>query len=156
MRPSHSKPISGFCARFGGPSLRTSFKISGGAPLDIVHRDVSPSEHPDYRARRVKLLDFGIAKVQGSIAETQHGIIKGKARMRSPEQCMGNQGRRTARSVFRGRDDVEALAGKRRPPQRDRACVHSRRRSAVEIDIAETLLGVPLPARANRSPRAGA
>jgi len=114
----------------------------GGAPLDIVHRDVSPSNILLTVRGEVKLLDFGIAKVQGSIAETQHGIIKGKLGYASPEQCLGTKadGRADVYSV--GVMLWEALAGKRRPLNETAlATAHA----TVETDIAETLPGVPLP-----------
>jgi serine/threonine protein kinase len=113
----------------------------GGEPLNIVHRDVSPSNIQLTVRGEVKLLDFGIAKVQGAIAETQHGIIKGKLGYASPEQCLGTKadGRADVYSV--GVMLWEALAGKRRPLNETAlATAHA----TAETDIAETLPGVPL------------
>jgi serine/threonine protein kinase len=60
-----------------------------GAPLGIVHRDVSPSNIMIGYDGAVKLLDFGIAKAAARSVETQAGIIKGKFAYMAPEQCRG-------------------------------------------------------------------
>lgn len=62
-----------------------------GAPLGIVHRDVSPSNIMIGYDGAVKLLDFGIAKASARSVETQSGIIKGKFAYMSPEQCRGRE-----------------------------------------------------------------
>ena len=58
-----------------------------GAPLEIVHRDVSPSNVFVTYDGGVKLIDFGIAKATSLPSETQLGAIKGKPGYMSPEQC---------------------------------------------------------------------
>ena len=60
-----------------------------GASLELVHRDVSPSNLFVTTAGVVKVLDFGIAKVRGASAETEVGMIKGKAQYMAPEQVAG-------------------------------------------------------------------
>ncbi|MCG3172781.1 MAG: Serine/threonine-protein kinase PknD [Myxococcota bacterium] len=60
-----------------------------GNPLNIVHRDVSPENVQVSFDGHVKMLDFGIAKAQGSLSETKAGEIKGKLSYLSPEQCKG-------------------------------------------------------------------
>ena len=60
-----------------------------GAPLGIVHRDVSPSNLMIGYDGSVKLLDFGIAKATARSVQTQSGIIKGKFAYMAPEQCRG-------------------------------------------------------------------
>ena len=49
-----------------------------GAPLNVVHRDVSPQNIFLTYDGQVKLLDFGIAKAVDSEHLTQVGLIKGK------------------------------------------------------------------------------
>ena len=60
-----------------------------GEPLDIVHRDVSPSNIIVTYQSGVKLIDFGIAKAASAKHITEVGVVKGKASYMSPEQCRG-------------------------------------------------------------------
>jgi serine/threonine protein kinase len=61
----------------------------GGKPLDIVHRDVSPSNVLVTFDGGVKLVDFGIAKAAARRTQTTTGTVKGKHGYMSPEQCRG-------------------------------------------------------------------
>jgi serine/threonine protein kinase len=132
------------CEILAGLHYAHELQDFGGAPLNIVHRDVSPSNILITVRGEVKLLDFGIAKVQGSIVETQHGIIKGKLGYASPEQCSGTKadGRADVYSV--GVMLWEALAEKRRPLNETALASTLAGVQAAELDIAETLPGVPL------------
>ncbi|HEV7556636.1 MAG TPA: serine/threonine-protein kinase, partial [Kofleriaceae bacterium] len=60
---------------------------SDGSALEIVHRDVSPSNVIVTYDGGVKLIDFGIAKATSLPRETRLGLVKGKPGYMSPEQC---------------------------------------------------------------------
>ncbi|WP_394826970.1 serine/threonine-protein kinase [Pendulispora albinea] len=57
-----------------------------GAPLSIVHRDVSPQNILVGSDGVARVLDFGVAKAAGRIHTTQQGQIKGKLPYMAPEQ----------------------------------------------------------------------
>ena len=58
-----------------------------GRPLNVVHRDVNPTNVMINRTGEVKLADFGIAKPAG--AHTSVGTLKGKVLYMAPEQLAG-------------------------------------------------------------------
>jgi serine/threonine-protein kinase len=67
-----------------------------GAPLDIVHRDVSPQNILIGRDGIARVLDFGVAKALAQSPNTQSGLLKGKFGYMAPEQIMrGHVDRRT-------------------------------------------------------------
>ena len=56
-------------------------------PLDIIHRDVTPSNVLVSFQGEIKLTDFGIAKAKVKAMETVSGVIKGKFDYMAPEQA---------------------------------------------------------------------
>lgn len=123
-----------------------------GAPLRLIHRDVSPSNVMLGYDGSVKLLDFGIAKALGQAGEkTQTGLLKGKFSYMAPEQVEGQEIDHrsdlfaagivlyeclTASRLFKGASDLQTIALVREarvappsernpeiPPELDRICM---------------------------------
>ncbi|MFK7991669.1 MAG: serine/threonine protein kinase [Sandaracinaceae bacterium] len=72
-----------------------------GALLNVVHRDVSPHNLFVTYDGSMRVLDFGVARARGRLADSTTGRVKGKLAYMAPEQAMG-------KSVDR-RGDVFAL-----------------------------------------------
>jgi serine/threonine-protein kinase len=84
-----------------------------GAPLELVHRDVSPQNVLIGFDGDVRLTDFGIAKALGYGARTRTGDIKGKVPYMSPEQAIGDPVDRRSDLFALGAVLFECLSGRR-------------------------------------------
>jgi serine/threonine-protein kinase len=68
-----------------------------GAPLQVVHRDVSPHNILVSMSGIAKVIDFGVAKARERLApETTSALLRGKARYMAPEQVAGQSADRRA------------------------------------------------------------
>ena len=83
-----------------------------GRPLNIIHRDVNPSNVMVASSGEVKLADFGIAKAANAQNGTQVGVVKGKAGYLAPEQVKGLEVDQRADLFLIGLMLYELLAGK--------------------------------------------
>jgi serine/threonine protein kinase len=80
----------------------------------IVHRDVKPSNILVDRNRRVKLTDFGIARIAADPSLTQTGMVIGSPAYLAPEVAAGQRGDEAADVWSLGATLFHVLAG--RPP----------------------------------------
>lgn len=115
-----------------------------GAPLGIVHRDVSPENVLVGVDGTPRLVDFGIAKARSRLTSTEDGTTKGKRGYMAPEQLLGDAvGRET--DVF-GAGVVlwEALARERLfPSDEGRGALARRVAEDVTARVSELRDDVP-------------
>jgi eukaryotic-like serine/threonine-protein kinase len=84
-----------------------------GAPLGIVHRDVSPQNLLVGVDGLARVIDFGVALAAGRLQTTREGSIKGKIAYMAPEQIAGREVDRRADIYSMGVVLWEILAGER-------------------------------------------
>lgn len=82
-------------------SAAHGLKAPDGSSLNLVHRDVSPTNILISYNGFIKLIDFGIAFARERITETRSGVVKGKYGYMAPEQLLGKP--------VDGRTDIFAL-----------------------------------------------
>jgi serine/threonine protein kinase len=82
-----SPPMAAFIAARACAALHYAHtkRDAAGAPLNIIHRDVSPQNIIVGYSGQVKLIDFGVARAASQSQKTQAGILKGKFGYMSPE-----------------------------------------------------------------------
>ena len=89
-------------------------RTAAGELLGLVHRDVSPQNVLIGLDGRVRLTDFGIARVtEARLVHTQHGTVKGKFAYFSPEQSRGAELDRRSDVFALGIVAWEMLSGRR-------------------------------------------
>jgi serine/threonine-protein kinase len=71
-----------------------------GTPLEIVHRDITPSNVMVGADGQARVLDFGIAKTLGQSALTATGEIRGTLGYVAPEQLRGQKGITRAADLY--------------------------------------------------------
>jgi serine/threonine-protein kinase len=95
-----------------------------GAPLHVVHRDVSPQNIIIGTDGSSRIIDFGIAQAADRLSDTKTGSLKGKLAYMAPEQTTGRPTDKridifsagvtlhealTGKRLFRGENDIETL-----------------------------------------------
>ncbi len=90
-----------------------------GLPLGLVHRDLSPHNLMLGFDGRVKVLDFGVAKVRDQRTVTLPGIVKGKPLYMSPEQATAERIDRRSDVFSMGLILYEALTAERAFDKKD-------------------------------------
>ncbi len=78
-----------FCGVLSGLHAAHTATRDDGAPLQIVHRDVSPENILVGSDGVARVLDFGVAKAAGMSNVTKEGTVKGKLAYMAPEQLLG-------------------------------------------------------------------
>ncbi len=74
-----------------GLQFAHDLKGDDGAPLGVVHRDISPGNIFLTTTGNIKVLDFGVVKAKDSSYKTRTGALKGKFGYMSPEQIMAEE-----------------------------------------------------------------
>ncbi|HEY8945423.1 MAG TPA: serine/threonine-protein kinase, partial [Polyangiaceae bacterium] len=85
-----------------------------GAPVNLVHRDVSPQNVLVGSDGIARITDFGVARAASRLSATRVGQLKGKIAYMAPEQAQGDENLDRRADVFSAGIVIwEALAAKR-------------------------------------------
>lgn len=107
-----------------GLSYAHQLRDADGAPMNVLHRDITPQNILVTSEAWVKITDFGIAKARNEISTTSPGVIKGKLGYIAPEQLQAREATQSVdifcagillweslatRRLFKGRDEVDTF-----------------------------------------------
>jgi serine/threonine protein kinase len=101
MELVHGRPLDEILQERGKPlgvkeSLAVITQAADGLAyahqMGVIHRDIKPSNLMVADDGRIKIMDFGIARVRGSVRLTRAGTAVGTPLYMSPEQCRGGEG----------------------------------------------------------------
>ncbi len=131
-------------------AIQTAQALHAAHSAGIIHRDIKPENimilSPGAESRQVKLLDFGLAKLdefyrqeEGIDIESIHGAIFGTAAYMSPEQAEGNPVDARSDLFSLGSVLYEMVSGKR--PFQGKSSLSILH--AVVHDEPEPLVGIP-------------
>ncbi len=110
-----------------------NLKDENGDPLELIHRDVSPSNIIVTTEGRVKLLDFGVAKSNAQLNLTVGNSVKGKLGYMAPEQIRGEDLDKRCDVFSFGIVLWELLVGKRLFPGTERSALKQVLEDSVEV-----------------------
>ncbi|AKT36363.1 uncharacterized protein CMC5_004760 [Chondromyces crocatus] len=115
-----------------------------GQNFGVVHRDISPANILLARDARVRLTDFGIAKISGFVGEkTETGVFKGKLPYMPPEQARGEAFDQRADVFSLGVTLIESLTGRRVRKSETQAQLMMRVATAPVPSVQELLPDIP-------------
>ncbi len=92
---------------------QTSAALSAAHEQGLVHRDVKPGNLLIMPDGKVKITDFGIARIADQVPLTQTGQVMGTAQYLAPEQATGQQATGSSDIYALGIIGYEVLAGRR-------------------------------------------
>lgn len=129
------------CQALEGLHAAHEAKADDGASLGLVHRDLSPHNLMCGFDGRVKVLDFGVAKMRDQRTVTLPGIVKGKPLYMSPEQATAERIDRRSDLFSVGLILYEALMGRRAFDRND----DTKSMEAIVNDALPRPAGLPTP-----------
>jgi serine/threonine protein kinase len=114
QEPFAERTVAFICSQIcAGLTAAHTLTGTDGAPLGLVHRDLTPANVLVSFDGLVKIIDFGIAKAEERISHTRTGQLKGKPSYMAPEQQRGAHVDHRADLFAFGVSMFELLAGRR-------------------------------------------
>jgi serine/threonine-protein kinase len=107
------------CQALDGLHAAHEARAEDGHSMGLVHRDLSPHNLMVCFDGRVKVLDFGVAKMRDQRTVTLPGIVKGKPLYMSPEQATAERIDRRSDIFSMGLILYESLLARRAFDQKD-------------------------------------